>query len=309
MKPTGRPALGKGLAALLPPPRFANLRDDYFSCAIDRIDADPAQPRQHFDPSALDELVRSIKEKGILQPLIVRRAEADRFVVVAGERRLRAARRAGLTEIPVLVKDVATAEALEIALIENLQREDLNPVEEAQAYARLLERPGYTQEVVAHRVGKDRSTIANAIRLLQLSTEEQAMLAAKKLTAGHARALLAVADPTARSSLSHRILDEQLSVREAEAIARASTAPTSDRGSTPRRQPPLQPYYDTVAGELASLLETEVEVRSRGRRGQLILHFRSVEELRRLRAHLARSAGGPRDDQAQPARDHDPAPP
>lgn len=296
----GRSALGKGLSALIPAPRYANQRDDYFLCKIDEVQADPNQPRQRFDDEKLEELVSSIKEKGILQPIVVRRAPDGKpgYIVVAGERRLRAAKKAGLAEVPVLVKDVATSEALELALIENLQREDLNPIEEAQAYQRLLESEDYTQDVLARRLGKNRSTIANALRLLRLSTEHQSMVVEGRISAGHARCLLAVEDDNQRASLAGAIVANELSVREAEdwvrrerdreQAATASGAGSNDdtTDATTSRVTPLQPYYDAVASELSAALGVPVQIQSRGRKGRISIAFASLEELRRLKAQL-----------------------
>ncbi len=287
----GRSALGKGLSALIPAPRYANQRDDYFLCSIADVAADPGQPRMRFDDERLDELVASIKEKGILQPLVVRKAlgEQKGYIVIAGERRLRAARKAGLSEVPVLVKDVATNEALELALIENLQREDLNPIEEALAYQRLLEGEDYTQDVLARRLGKNRSTIANALRLLRLGASHQAMVVEGRITAGHARCLLAVEDDAQRDTLAAKILDEDLSVREAEEwVRREREAPRAPAEPNPTpRVAPLQPYYESVAEDLTRALGAAVQIQSRGRKGRICINFESLDELRRLKAMLA----------------------
>jgi len=287
----GRSALGKGLSALIPAPRYANQRDDYFLCQLTDVVADPAQPRQRFDDERLEELVASIKEKGILQPIVVRKGPGPgiNYIVVAGERRLRAARRAGLTEVPVLVKDVATNEALELALIENLQREDLNPIEEAQAYQRLLESEDYTQDVLARRLGKNRSTIANTLRLLRLHQAHQSMVVEGRLTAGHARCLLAVEDDAQRETLATKILAEDLSVREAEEWVRKERETPKQAAPTPTepRTTPLQPYYESVAADLGRALEAEVQIQSRGRKGRICISFESLDELRRLKALLA----------------------
>jgi ParB family transcriptional regulator, chromosome partitioning protein len=287
----GRSALGKGLSALIPAPRYANQRDDYFLCPISEISADPGQPRLRFDDERLEELVASIKEKGILQPLVVRKAsEAKGYIVIAGERRLRAAKKAGLGEVPVLVKDVASNEALELALIENLQREDLNPIEEALAYQRLLESEDYTQDVLARRLGKNRSTIANALRLLRLGASHQAMVVEGRITAGHARCLLALDDDAQREALASKILAEDLSVREAEEwVRREREAPRASSEPTPNapRVTPLQPYYESVAEDLARALGVAVQIQSRGRKGRICINFESLDELRRLKATLA----------------------
>jgi len=286
----GRSALGKGLSALIPAPRFANTRDDYFLCSIDDIVADAHQPRQRFDDERLDELVASIKEKGILQPLVVRKNPDGKpaYIVIAGERRFRAARKAGLNEVPVLVKDVATSEALELALIENLQREDLNPIEEAQAYQRLLESEDYTQDVLARRLGKNRSTIANALRLLRLDDSHQSLVVEGRLSAGHARCLLAIEDDSQRKNLADKIIAEDLSVREAEDWVRKERETQQKPPAEPPtpRQTPLQPYYDAVATELSRALEAEVSIQSRGRKGRITISFENLEELRRLKSLL-----------------------
>lgn len=286
-----RQALGKGLGALLQPPRFSNLNDDYFMCSLDELHPDPNQPRERFDSASLAELVRSIKEKGVLQPLIVRRDE-QHYVLIAGERRLRAAREAGLDKVPVVVKDVASEEAFELALIENIQREDLNPIEEASAYQRLLERDGYTQDTVARRVGKDRSTVANALRLLRLETPTQQLVIDGQLSAGHARALLALRQPEARRELAKRVVDQGLSVRQTEEAVRKASKPGEKRKAerSPRRNGPLRPYYDSLAAELSETLGCAVAVKSRGRKGRLVIEFRSVEELRTLRDRLLADA-------------------
>lgn len=281
-----RQALGKGLGALLPVPQYRNHGDDYFLCPVTKVDVDPDQPRERFEEGALEELVRSVREKGILQPIVVRRtAQPDHYMVIAGERRLRAARRVGLTDIPVLVKDVASDEAFELALIENIQRQDLNAIEEAKAYDRLLERPGMTQDALANRLGKSRSTIANSLRLLNLDGGLQQRVIEGHISAGHARSLLSVEDADARRLLAQRITDEGLSVRAAESAAREL------KGATPRTRTaaspsPLEPYYATLAEELSTALGTTVQIKQRGRKGQLTVQFQGVDELRRLRDRL-----------------------
>ncbi len=294
----GRQALGKGLGALIAPPRYRNLDDSFFLCPVSEIRPDPNQPRQRFDDDALSELVDSIREKGVLQPLIVRRSDEGDYLIVAGERRFRAAKQAGLTEVPVLVKDVATEEALELALIENIQRQDLDAIEEALAYERLLQRSGYTQEVVARRVGKQRSTIANALRLLRLPHDLQQRVIDGTLTPGHARAVLSLDEPELQQSLADRIVEEGLSVRQAEQAARrvraearaedadGDAAHEATPAKRPRRQPALKPYFDGVAQEITEALGLQTEVRSRGRRGRVVIEFSTVEELRTLRDRL-----------------------
>ncbi|TNF26448.1 MAG: ParB/RepB/Spo0J family partition protein [Deltaproteobacteria bacterium] len=285
----GRTALGKGLSALIAPPKYAHINDDYFMCPVAKVRPDPQQPRQRFDDEALEELVSSIKEKGVLQPIVVRKDGPDSYLVVAGERRLRASRKAGLTEVPVLVKDVASDEAFELALIENIQREDLNPIEEASAYQRLIDSSSYTQEVLARRLGKQRSTIANALRLLKLDAEHQQLLIDRTITAGHARCLLAIDDPEQREQLAERITQQDLSVRDAERFVRDSKQTSVPKEVAPPRQKPasaVQLYCDQLAEELRDVLGAAVEIKARGRKGKLVIDFGSLDELRELHQRL-----------------------
>jgi ParB family chromosome partitioning protein len=306
----GRSALGKGLGALIPAPRNANQSDSFFLCPVGDICRDPHQPRHHFDDEALEELVSSIRKKGILQPIVVRRSApgessaADApapYTVVAGERRLRAARRAGLTEVPVIVKDVPSTEAFELALIENVQREDLNPIEEALAYQRLIDVQDYSPSEVADRVGKNRSTIANALRLLKLEGHHQTLIVEGRLTAGHARALLSVESTEARDALAEEILAKGLSVREAEDWAREHRPPEPQLSLLPEpgaepaepaadRSHPLQPFYDAMAADLREALGHAVSIQARGRKGRVQIHFNSLEDLDRLRKRMVGSA-------------------
>src|SRR6185369_2266192 len=201
-----RPALGRGLGALIPGGSPAE-RKGLVNLAIEEIRPDKGQPRRHFDEAHIEELAESIRSKGVLLPLIVRRA-ADGYVLVAGERRWRAAQKAGVRELPVMVREVSDKEAFEIALIENIQREDLNPVEEAEAYKRLIEEHGLTQEELAARVGKERSTVANALRLLRLPEPIKQAIVAGQLSMGHARALLAIADEGDLRKAAARVIAE-----------------------------------------------------------------------------------------------------
>jgi len=284
----GRNALGKGLSALIPPPKYAHLNDDYFMCPVAKVRPDPAQPRQRFDDTALDELVSSIKEKGILQPIVVRKDGPDAYIVVAGERRLRASRKAGLTEVPVLVKDVATDEAFELALIENIQREDLNAIEEASAYQRLIDSSNYTQDVLARRLGKQRSTIANALRLLKLDPDHQQLVIDRTITAGHARCLLALDDPGQRAALADRIVNEDLSVRDCERAVRDTRA----ESDAPPAQAPKQKAASAVQ-LYCDQLGLKVEIKARGRKGKITIDFGTLEELRSLHQRLAGQPAAP----------------
>lgn len=291
----GRQTLGKGLGALLPAREYAAHRDEYFLCPVVEVHPDPGQPRRHFDDAALEELVISVREKGILQPLVVRtRPDGPGYLLIAGERRLRAAQRLHLRDVPVLVKEVASDEAFELALIENIQREDLNPIEEASAYERLLGAEGMTQETLALRIGKSRSTIANARRLLKLSEPLQSHVEQGLLSSGHARALLSLDDLSRREVLAAKVIEDQLSVRETERLAKLYNR-GEPRARGPRKPGPLAPYLEGLADEIGTALEVEATVKLRGRQGKLTLEFHGVEQLRTLRDLLVRAAeGGPR---------------
>jgi ParB family chromosome partitioning protein len=285
-----RKALGKGLSSLIPeaprrrpaqetsPARPAT--DGLQQIDIDKIWPNRAQPREQFDPESLDELARSMKAQGVLQPVIVRPADAGTFELIAGERRWRAAQIAGLLKIPAVVRDVADDRILELALIENLQREELNAIEEANAYQTLIDDLGLSQQEAADRVGKQRATVANALRLLHLPTEVQALVQEGRLAAGHAKALAAMSDSKAQIALAQRVADEGLSVRAVELLVRRldKTRPTRTR-TTERRDP------NVVAAEeaLQSALGTRVRI-AQGRKGsgRLELHFYSSDELDRL---------------------------
>lgn len=286
---TGRMSLGKGLGALLPAPEYRAHRDDYFLCPTAEVHADPRQPRRTFDDQRLEELVTSVREKGILQPLVVRtRPDGPGYLLIAGERRLRAAQRLHLKDVPVLVKEVASDEAFELALIENIQREDLNPIEEALAYERLLDAEGMTQEVLATRLGKSRSAIANSRRLLRLSTPLQALVERGSLSSGHARALLSLDAVERREELAEQVIEGGLSVRETERLAKRLNR-GEGKARAPRKPGPLEPYLDSLAGEISEALALQAEVKLRGRQGKLTLRFHGVEELRQLRDLIVRA--------------------
>ena len=215
-KATKRPALGRGLGALIPG-GSAGERKGVILLGIEQIEPNRAQPRRYFDELHILELSESIRANGILQPLLVRR-EGEGYAIVAGERRWRAAQRAGLRELPCIVRDVTEPQAFELALIENIQREDLNAIEEAEAYQRLIEYHGLTQEELAQRVGKDRSTVANALRLLRLPEPIKLAMSSGALGMGHARALLALGDETDLRRAAEKVMNEALSVREVEQL-------------------------------------------------------------------------------------------
>jgi ParB family chromosome partitioning protein len=283
-----RKALGRGLAALIPgapPPAAAPLAgrrtlDGTRAIAIEEIHPSPSQPRTRFDDARLDELALSIKTQGIIQPVIVRARAGGGYELIAGERRWRAAQRAGLHELPAVVRDVAPTQAFEMALVENLQREDLNPLEEAAGYERLVTEFGYTQEQLSARVGKDRSTVANALRLLRLPDGVRALLAEGRLSMGHARALLGLETAAAIERMARRIATRQLSVRRVEALVRRER----DGDEAPERPTPGGRQPSTSARDLglrlSRALGTRVEiVEAAAGRGQITIHYHSLDQL------------------------------
>lgn len=287
--PKGR-ALGRGLDALLsavPPPPPQRSAGDYgddnvFSCAIDKLRPQRGQPRQHFDQERLEELSQSIREHGLIEPLVVRRLPAgDTFEIVAGDRRWRAAQRAGLREVLVVVRDVSEKGAFELALIENLQREDLNPIEFAEALDRLLREHGYTQDSLAQRVGKDRSTVANALRLLRLPQPVRSAVVSGQLSEGHARALLGAADSAQLVALAERVMRGRLSVRQTETLVRAAKRSAGTPAASSRNRPKSAGLRDLEA-RLQRRLGTKCEVRDKDGKGVIVVSYSSLDELDRL---------------------------
>ena len=274
-----KPALGKGLSALIPSSRDEGPKSGLMTIPLERLDANPRQPRRRFDEDGLDELARSIGKTGILQPILVTRA-GDRYRILAGERRARAARLAGLTEVPVVVREgLADRDHLLFALVENLQRRDLTALEEADAYRHLREDFGLTQEEVAERVGKDRTTVANALRLLKLPAAVRASLEDGSLTAGHARALLALPSAADQEKLAKEFVRRGLSVRMAEARVAALAA-----GGPKKKRKDRRVDADTRDAELRlqRALGTKIEIVRRRRGGEVRVFFYSEEELIRL---------------------------
>ncbi|PZS40636.1 MAG: chromosome partitioning protein ParB [Pseudonocardiales bacterium] len=238
------------------------------------------QPRQVFDEDALDELVASIQEVGLLQPVVVREVGPDRFELVMGERRWRASQRAGLTEIPAIVRDTTDDDLLRDALMENLHREQLNPLEEAAAYQQLLDDFGATHEELARRIGRSRPHISNTLRLLNLSPGVQRRVAAGVLTAGHARALLSVEDADAQDHLAHRIVAEGLSVRVVEEIVTMDVRPAKERRQVSRQ--PSPPALNDLADRLSDAFDTRVKVELGRHKGKIVVEFGSLEDLERI---------------------------
>jgi len=271
--------LGRGLDALIP---VEHPVGGFAEVDLDAVTPNPQQPRHRFDDEALEELAASIREVGVLQPIVVRSGEAEgSYVLIAGERRLRAAELAGLSRIPAMIRS-STAEGSDLteALIENVQRTDLSPLEEAAAYRNLLEDFGMTHEAVAERVGKSRSTVTNTLRLLQLPPAIQGMLDRGELSAGHARALLAVEDPARALDIARRAVDEGWSVRLVEEAARGAdgTAPTAPRA--PRQVRPAA--IIELEERLTDRLGTAVTIRPKGDGGRLIIKYTSLDDLEQI---------------------------
>jgi ParB family chromosome partitioning protein len=278
-----RPALGRGLSALIPEtPTIATAADRTLDVDIDRLRPNPYQPRGAFDDASLDELARSVRANGVIQP-IVARPVPDGYEIIAGERRWRAAQRAGLLRVPVVVRDVPDAKVLEVALIENIQREDLNPVEEARAYKRLADDFHLTQDAIADAVGKDRSSIANYTRLLRLPVDVLNDVAAGALSMGHARALLSLPDGAAQRRASRDVIARGLSVRDTELLVKKLGEP----------EPPARPAKTTDANTRAAeerlrfVLGTPVRIVRKGKGGRIEVEFTSEEELNRIYEQIA----------------------
>lgn len=251
-----------------------------FTCALEKIVPQRGQPRQHFDQEALDGLAQSIREHGLLEPIVVRRMSGrDTFEIIAGERRWRAAQKAGLREVLVVVRDVSPASAFELALIENVQREDLDPIEFAEALDRLIKEHGYTQETLAQRVSKDRSTIANALRLLKLPEEVRSHVVNGELSEGHARALLGAPDEKSLQELAQKVLRGKLSVRQTEALVREGKQKKPGADRDPARK---SASVRDLEQRLSRKLGTRCEVRDTEGKGQVVVHYASLDELDRL---------------------------
>jgi ParB family chromosome partitioning protein len=286
-----RPALGRGLSALIrdtaPPPQRepASIeRGKPTELDIDLLTPNPRQPRVHIDETRLEELAQSIRANGVIQPIVVRKVE-DRYEIVAGERRWRASQRAGLLKVPVAVRDVPDDKLLEVALIENIQREDLNPIEEAQAYRRLTDELQLSQESIATQVGKDRATIANYMRLLRLPAEVRTALAERQLAMGHARALLSLTDETAQRRIGRDVISRGLSVRETEALVRTEAAPKPEAAPGPR----VDANTRAAEEKLKLALGTRVRIVRKTRGGRIEVDFTNEQELQRLYEKLTES--------------------
>ena len=278
-----RPALGRGLSALIPdaPAAPAAAAERGLDLDIDLLRPNPFQPRVHMDDARIEELARSIRSHGVIQPIVVRRAGDDGYEIVAGERRWRASQRAGLLKVPVVVRDVPDDRLLAAALIENIQREDLNPIEEAQAYRRLSDDLGLTQEQIADAVGKDRSSVANYVRLLRLPHEVRENVAAGSLSMGHARAILGLPDEAAQLRVSREVVAKNLSVRETEALVAKGAQPAARRADQPK-----DVHTRAAEDRLRFALGTRTRIVRKGRGGKIEIDFTNENELQRIFEYL-----------------------
>ena len=269
-----RKVLGKGLGALIPDIQEDSEKPDgSLYCTIEDIQLNPHQPRTVFNQEKIEELASSIKEKGIIQPLLVKEADIG-YQLIAGERRLRAAKLAGLSKVPVIVKHVSEEEQIEYSLIENLQREDLNPIEEAESYKKLMQDFEYTQQKLAQALGKDRTTIANQIRLLKLPTMVKKALSQNEISMGHARCLLSITEPLKLREAYRLVLLKGLSVRETEKLAKKLNQ-VKPRKKTEEKSI----HLESLRNDLMQHLGTQVKIWQRGKKGKIIIEFYSPEEL------------------------------
>ena len=282
-----RSGLGRGLGALIPTDVVGGtaVRPGVLEVAISSIEPNPFQPRNHFDEESLAGLTASIRELGVLQPILVRETKPERFALIAGERRWRAAKRAGLQYIPAIVREVNDEQTLQHALVENLHRDDLNPLEEAAAYQQLIEDFNMTQEAVAQRVGKSRSAVANLLRLFQLPPQVQRLVADGQVSAGHAKAILSTPDRAFQEALARRVATEGLTVRETEEAVRLRNGRTADHpvpdGGTPgsKLRPPGLLELEEL---LAEQLDTRVKINMGPKRGRVVIEFADLEDLERI---------------------------
>jgi ParB family chromosome partitioning protein len=281
-----RPALGKGLSALIPDVPEVRAGSAPTEVDVDQISPNEHQPRHRFEDTRLDELAQSIKTNGVIQPIVVRKVDGG-YRIIAGERRWRAAQRAGLTRVPVVIKEVAAgsdAQLLEMALIENIQREDLNPIDQAAAYEKLSSDFSMTQEEIAAAVGKDRSSVANHMRLLKLPQEVRAEVSTGRLSMGHARALIAIPDEAGQRQIAREVVARNLSVRETEAIVKRLGSGAPPMGT--RTPAPTDVHTRAAEDKLKMTLGTRVRINRKGKGGRIEIDFGSEDELQRLYEHL-----------------------
>lgn len=256
------------------------VRQDETEALVSDIYPNPDQPRTSFNPDEIEELATSIEKEGLLQPILVRKI-GQKYQIIAGERRWQACRQLGLGKVPIRIKEASDDKAIELALIENIQRSDLNPIEEAYGYKRLMERKGMTQTEVAQAVSKGRSTVANALRLLDLPEDAQQLLYEEKITAGHARAILSVQTMSGRKKLTEKLVQEKLSVREAETLARLYNGQVKAK-EVKATTPPTPEYFKRAARTLRKQLNTNVRIKQAKGKNKVEIEFKDEEDLRRL---------------------------
>lgn len=282
-KPAPSESTASQVGTIKPPLELSTSQDKMWMLSIEKLRSGQYQPRKHFDKQAIEELASSIKENGILQPLVVRAVGAGQFEIIAGERRWRAAQVAGLHEVPAIIKTYNNQKTLELSLVENLQREDLNPIEEAEGYQRLISEFSLTQEKVAEKVGKERATIANALRLLRLSTEVREMVQTGKISQGHAKVLLALPEPKQQQDLARAVVELGLSVRKLEEAVQKKIAPsgpvekTADDSEGVTRR-----LISGLAEEMQKLLGTKVSIDYAKAKGKMSIYFYSDDELTQI---------------------------
>ena len=273
--------LGRGLNALLGDPDLTAGGEGSVSLPISQVQPGLNQPRKRFDQDALADLAESIRVHGIIQPLTVRRLSSGYYQIIAGERRWRAAKLAGITDVPVLIREYDKQQTMEIALIENVQRADLNPIEEAQAFQQLIQEFHLTQEEIANRVSKNRATITNSMRLLKLDSRVQDMLAEGKISSGHARALLGLEDRERQYQVAVKIVEEKLSVRDVEKLVKMMNRPPKEK--KPEKGPDIDLIYHQVEDKLKSIMGTKVVINQKDKnKGRIEIEYYSQEELERL---------------------------
>lgn len=279
-------ALGKGIDALLSiggDVESGSQKQSELEVSIDKLIPNPDQPRKAFNQDALQELADSIKEQGIIQPIIVEDGQDGSFLIIAGERRYRAAKLAGVLSVPVLVRSFSTEQKLEIALIENIQREDLNPIEEAQAYKQLIDSLELSQDTLSKRIGKKRSTIANSLRLLKLSNEMQQALVDGSLSAGHARAILSVVNPADQMILFSRIINDGLSVRNAEEMSsELNKGLRGEKAKKEKLSKKQDPEIQQIEQKLIDILGTKVQLKGSLKAGKIEISYYSMDDLERV---------------------------
>ena len=284
--------LGRGLNALLGDPEIQTSGEGSVTLPISQVEPGLNQPRKRFDPESLEELRQSIELHGIIQPLTVRRLSTGYYQIIAGERRWRAAKAAGLAEVPAVIIEADDRKVMELGLIENLQREDLNPAEEARGYQVLMSEYGLTQEQLAQRMGKSRPAIANTLRLLALPEEVLNLVEEGLISAGHARTLLSLPSPKLQMECAQRIVAENLSVRQTEALVKAMSKPAPEKPAVPDGKDNIQIYLDALEKDLSGLLGRKVKIAHKGKKGKIELEYYGDEDLESLLTALKTMRGG-----------------